>query len=127
MKQRESLPAGNSSVFNKKDMNNGVLTERNQMTVKLGMTKQLPLPITINSLCVIGQKVDEIQIYGNNVGIQVTENNDIFKNRTENQNQLTSNRKSFSVRTRTNSFLQVKQNNFLQRGDCLAKNFFSRK
>ena len=41
-------------------MNNGVLTERNQMTVKLGMIKQLPLPITKNSLCVIGQKVDEI-------------------------------------------------------------------
>jgi hypothetical protein len=41
-------------------MNNGVLTERNQLPGKLGFTKQLPLPITVNSLCVIGQKVEEI-------------------------------------------------------------------
>lgn len=45
----------------------------------------------------------------------------------ENGRQGNQTRKSFSVRQRVNSFLQVKENNFLQRGDCLSKNFFSRK
>ena len=76
-------------------------------------------------MCVIGQKVEEISIFGNSVGMQVSENKEIFASRQDQSGPV--GRKSFSVRQRVNSFLQVKENNFLQRGDCMTKNFFSRK
>ena len=49
-------------------------------------------------------------MFGNSVGIQVSENKEIFANRFEQQQGATGivGRKSFSVRQRVNSFLQVK-------------------
>lgn len=106
-----------------------VLTERNNQQLiqkKLNGIVKEP-PSLVNNLCVIGQKVEQISIFGNTVGIQVEQNRQIFANRFQNGSSSATNRKSFSVRQRINSFLQVKQNNFLQRGDCMTKNFFARK
>lgn len=82
-------------------------------------------PFMPSNLCVIGQKVEEISVYGTTVGVQVSENKEIFVSRMDTN--LNAMRKTFGVRQRINSYLQVKENNFLQRGDCMTKNFFSRR
>lgn len=66
----------------------------------------VPQPFIPNNLCIIGQKVEEISIYGTTVGIQVSENKDIFVSRIDNN--INSMRKTFGVRQRINSFLQLK-------------------
>lgn len=58
-----------------------VLTERNcQQQNPLISSKLTGLPLTKaknigpNNLCIIGQKVEEISVFGTSVGIQVSEN-----------------------------------------------------
>ena len=97
-----------------------VLTERNHN--RRPKSKQSLIPV--NNLCVVGQKVEEISIYGNTVGTQASDS-EIFTNR--NNSLLFNDRKRFSVKTRPTTFLQVKENNFLQRGDFANQNFFSRR
>lgn len=56
-----------------------------------------------------------MNIFGNNVGIQA----ELHRNFTQNRAELhQKQRKSFKMTKRPSSKLQVKENNFLNRGDC---------
>jgi hypothetical protein len=106
---------------------NNVMMERNtpqQMIYSKLAGFSVAKPFMPNNLCVIGLKVEEISVYGTTVGVQVSENKEIFASRVDPN--IILGRRTFGVRQRINSFLQVKENNFLQRGDCMTKNFFSR-
>jgi hypothetical protein len=50
--------------------------EKNSIGVRTG--KKIP---PANGLCVVGQKVEEITVYGCNVGLQASDNKDIFANK----------------------------------------------
>lgn len=50
--------------------------EKNTIGVRIG--KKIP---NINGLCVVGQKVEEITVYGCNVGLQASDNREIFVNK----------------------------------------------
>lgn len=69
------------------------------------------------SLCIWGQKVEEeVSVFGGSIGLQV-DMFKVFQSKEEGRKSLPS-RKSFKLSSRVNSILQVKENNFLNRGDC---------